>query len=197
MKKVRKVLSLLVVTGVTLAFASCKDGGNDDSMESTSSGMGQEGGSNEVSTGVMADSYGNTTAESVVNNYLRLTSALAASDQNQAAEAGRYLVADFKGFDKSSYSSAEQQELTDIVEDATEHAEHISKSDLGHQREHFDILSKDVIDMIAITGTERNLYQYFCSMYNGDKGGQWLSDTKEVKNPYFGSQMMSCGELQK
>jgi hypothetical protein len=68
---------------------------------------------------------------------------------------------------------------------------------MEHQREHFGILSKDVIDMIAITGTDKKLYQDFCPMYNNKKGAQWLSITEEIKNPYFGSKMMNCGEIQK
>ncbi|KKM63345.1 hypothetical protein LCGC14_1512330, partial [marine sediment metagenome] len=85
----------------------------------------------------------------------------------------------------------------DIIEDAKEHAEHISESPIGHQREHFDVLSKDMIDLIAITGTEEKLYQDFCPMYNDNKGAQWLSATKEIKNPYYGAKMMSCGSVQK
>ena len=90
-----------------------------------------------------------------------------------------------------------QKELKDIIEDATEHAEHIEKSPIDHQREHFDVLSKDMIDLIAITGTEEKLYQDFCPMYNNNKGAQWLSATKEIKNPYYGAKMMSCGSVQK
>ena len=86
-------------------------------------------------------------------------------------------------------------ELIEIIEDAIEHAEHIAKSELDHQREHFKTLSKDITDMITITGTENTLYQQFCPMY--DKGSSWLSTNKEVKNPYYGSKMPNCGKVQK
>ena len=32
-------------------------------------------------------------------------------------------------------------------------------------------------------------------MANDDKGGYWLSIEKEIKNPYFGSKMLKCGEV--
>ena len=83
----------------------------------------------------------------------------------------------------------------DIIDDAKEHAEHISRSEMDHQREHFKTLSKDIIDLVAITGTETTLYQQFCPMY--DKGSAWLSKEKEIKNPYYGSKMLSCGKVQK
>ena len=78
-----------------------------------------------------------------------------------------------KSFDISSFPSKEKSELKDIMEDAIEHAEHISESDIKHQREHFKVLSKDVTDMVAITGTKVKLYEQFCPMYDG--GTAWLS----------------------
>ena len=40
-----------------------------------------------------------------------------------------------------------------------------------------------------------NLYLSFCPMAFGNKGGYWLQDSKEIKNPYFGSKMLKCGEI--
>jgi hypothetical protein len=81
------------------------------------------------------------------------------------------------------------------MEDAIEHAEHISESDIKHQREHFKVLSKDVTDMVAITGTQVKLYEQFCPMYDG--GTAWLSTKEEIRNPYYGSQMLKCGKVQR
>ncbi len=184
-------VGILTLTLVTLTAMSCKDGKKEKGATAPmSSEMHQE----DVS--VNADS-GNSATEAVIDNYLKVKNALVADNQEEAAKAGGMLVTDFEEFDKTSYSSKEQEELTDIIEDAKEHAEHISESPMEHQREHFDILSKDIIDMIAITGTDKKLYQDFCPMYNNNKGAQWLSSTEEIKNPYFGSKMMDCGEIQK
>jgi hypothetical protein len=30
-------------------------------------------------------------------------------------------------------------------------------------------------------------------MYNNNKGAIWLSETKEIKNPYLGKDMDTCG----
>ncbi|WP_445731176.1 DUF3347 domain-containing protein [Mariniflexile sp.] len=134
-------------------------------------------------------------AEAVLNDYFMLKDALVGDDTKKAAEAGTKLVASFKVFDMTSYNKEEQKELADIIEDATEHAEHIAKSPIDHQREHFKTLSKDIMDMVAITGTKNTLYQQFCPMY--DKGSAWLSTSNEVKNPYYGSKMLKCGKVQK
>jgi Sec-independent protein translocase protein TatA len=134
-------------------------------------------------------------AEAILSDYFNLKDALVGDDAKKAAEAGSTLGASLKAFNKSSYTKEEQKELTDIIEDATEHAEHIVKSPIGHQREHFKTLSKDISDMVEITGTKNTLYEQFCPMY--DKGSAWLSTSDEVRNPYYGSKMLKCGKVQK
>jgi Cu(I)/Ag(I) efflux system membrane fusion protein len=31
-------------------------------------------------------------------------------------------------------------------------------------------------------------------MAEKDKGAYWFSETKEIRNPYFGDEMLGCGE---
>ena len=143
----------------------------------------------------MMDMKGDTKAEAILSDYFNLKNALVSDDSKGAAEAGANLATSLKAFDKSSYTSEEQKELADIIQDAIEHAEHILKSEIAHQREHFKVLSKDITDIVAITGTKNKLYQQFCPMY--DKGSAWLSTKEEVRNPYYGSRMLKCGKVQK
>ena len=136
-----------------------------------------------------------TVPQAVLNDYFNLKDALVADDNAKAKNLGGVLAKSLKAFDTSKYSGNEQSELNDIIEDATEHAEHISESDIAHQREHFKVLSKDITDMVAITGTEVRLYEQFCPMYDG--GTAWLSTKEEVRNPYYGSKMLKCGKVQR
>jgi len=145
--------------------------------------------------GMKMDKMNDANAEAILTDYFMLKDALVADDSKKAAQVGSTLAVSLKAFDASSYTAEEQNELTDIIEDATEHAEHIAKSDIGHQREHFKTLSKDISDMVAITGTKSTLYEQFCPMY--DKGSAWLSTSNEVRNPYYGSKMLKCGKVQK
>ncbi|MFI2743065.1 DUF3347 domain-containing protein [Zhouia sp. PK063] len=193
MKKIRMTVGILTMALVSLITMSCKDGKKEGATEPMSNEMHQEDAASEM----MADNSSKEGSSAILDNYLKIKNALVADNQEDAAKAGGMLFTDFKKFDKSSYTSQEQKELTDIIEDAKENAEHISDSPIEHQREHFDLLSKDVIDMVAITGTDQKLYQDFCPMYNDNKGAQWLSTTEEIKNPYMGSKMPGCGKVQK
>tara|TARA_R110001592_G_scaffold32587_3_gene113991 strand:+ start:56 stop:601 length:546 start_codon:yes stop_codon:yes gene_type:complete len=134
-------------------------------------------------------------AEVVLNDYFMMKDALVGDDTKKAAQVGTKLMASLKAFDMTKYSKEDQKELIDIIEDATEHAEHISESPMEHQREHFKTLSKDIKDMVAITGTSSKLYEQFCPMY--DKGSAWLSTSNDVRNPYLGKKMPSCGKVQR
>ncbi len=37
-------------------------------------------------------------------------------------------------------------------------------------------------------------YYQYCPMANSDQGAYWFSAEKEIRNPYFGDMMLSCGE---
>ncbi|WP_010229981.1 DUF3347 domain-containing protein [Gillisia marina] len=41
----------------------------------------------------------------------------------------------------------------------------------------------------------KELYVLHCPMANSNKGAFWLSASSEVKNPYYGSAMLTCGEV--
>ena len=86
----------------------------------------------------------------------------------------------------------------DLADDLKEHAEHIGANagKIAHQREHFVMLSKDVADLIKTFGNGgQTLYKDFCPMANNGKGAIWISELKEIKNPYQGSKMLTCGSV--
>jgi len=49
-------------------------------------------------------------------------------------------------------------------------------------------------DLIKTTKPETPVYYQHCPMANGGKGANWLSKENAVKNPYYGSQMLTCGK---
>tara|TARA_R110002049_G_scaffold309168_1_gene517830 strand:+ start:623 stop:1231 length:609 start_codon:yes stop_codon:yes gene_type:complete len=199
MKILKITLGIVAIAFITLTIVSCKDGkkeqnnadGNHSEMNHDNSDGHHDGEKKAMS--MSENGSGNTQA--VLNDYFSFKDALVADDNTKGKELGATLAKSFGNLDISKYSDTQKADLKDIIEDAVEHAEHISESDIAHQREHFKILSKDVTDMVAITGTENTLYEQFCPMYDG--GSSWLSMDKEVRNPYYGSQMLKCGKVQR
>jgi Cu(I)/Ag(I) efflux system membrane fusion protein len=41
---------------------------------------------------------------------------------------------------------------------------------------------------------EMTAYYQYCPMANDNKGAYWFSDSKEIRNPYWGKDMLECGE---
>lgn|SRR5690554_615308 len=191
MKKVKTTIVIMMMAVVGLTALSCKDNKKEESQAE----MHQEMTS---TTNMEMDTHTQGShSKQVVAGYMALKDALVATDESTSQKAGKELEKTLESFNVDNYSAAEQEELKDIIEVAAEHAEHISRSDISHQREHFQMLTKDITDMIEIIGTDNTLYQQYCPMYNDDKGGAWLSMEKEIRNPYFGDLMMNCGEVQK
>lgn len=135
----------------------------------------------------------------IVSNYLTLKNALTKDDTKGAANAGTALYAIFNSVNPNSIDAKLKAEYLDIADDAKEHAEHIGANggNIEHQREHFAMLSKDMNDLIKTFKSEQKLYQDFCPMYDGGKGAIWISETKEIKNPYLGAKMPTCGSVKK
>lgn len=92
-------------------------------------------------------------------------------------------------------ASSQKQDVNEILDVVTEHGEHIAESEIEHQREHFAMLEKDIVDLVKIVGSDRNLYEQFCPMYDDNKGGAWLSTYDQIQNPLFGSKIPKCGEV--
>lgn len=68
--------------------------------------------------------------------------------------------------------------------------------DLSEARTHFSSLSATIIQLVeTFPLSQQVVYQDFCPMAFTNKGGYWLSEFKEIKNPYFGASMLGCGEV--
>lgn len=70
-------------------------------------------------------------------------------------------------------------------------AENISKTqDVEKQRESFKSLSKNVYEILKVSNASETIFYQYCPMQDAN----WLSKEEAIKNPYYGSQMLSCGK---
>ncbi|MES2648138.1 MAG: DUF3347 domain-containing protein [Bacteroidota bacterium] len=134
----------------------------------------------------------------VVAHYLHLKNALASDDSKEAATAGRAVVNAIDKIDAASLTADQKKVYDEVKDDIKEHSEHISTNadKIAHQREHFDMLSLDMYDLVKSVKPGQTLYKDHCPMFNDNKGAIWLSEVKDIKNPYYGKKMLTCGEEQ-
>lgn len=139
-----------------------------------------------------------TSLKAIVDHYLHIKNALINSDGSDAASGGRKMADAMSKVDKSLLTADQKKVYSDIEDDLKENAEHIGKNakDIDHQREHFTMMSEDVYDLVKAFGGGQILYQDHCPMANDNKGAIWLSEVKEVKNPYFGGKMNECVKVE-
>jgi hypothetical protein len=211
MKLLKFGVSLSVVLLLSFSTISCSEKKSEDTSKEAEvkNKDGHESGeeataeSHDMSEEQMDHSamdMGNTKkSNAIVASYLQLKNALVDDKSKEAGVAAEGMLKAFKAFDASGLNENEQKEIGEILENAIEQAEHITKNvgNMEHQREHLEVLSNDMIDFLAIVGSEMTLYQTRCPMYNKGKGGIWLSETEEIRNPFYGSKMLTCGAVQK
>jgi hypothetical protein len=71
-----------------------------------------------------------------------------------------------------------------------------ASSDLKEQRKAFSALSNEIAKLVKGGKLSMGmLYLEYCPMANGNSGAYWLSNEKEIKNPYFGDMMLKCGSV--
>lgn len=123
--------------------------------------------------------------------YYEVKDALVATNAAQAKAKAADLLAAIGKVDAAKLSAADKKALTDAKTEAS----HISESaDVDHQREHFEALSKNMIQLTKSTKPSKT-YVQFCPMAANGKGAYWLSDKKAVRNPYYGAKMLTCGKV--
>jgi len=187
--------SIYLIAVVAIFMSACNGTSKQSQQEEGQTEMSKVEAGDQASPEMTKQS---TRAAMIIDGYLALKNALTQDNSELAASAGQLIVDAFAKFDNSEWSGDQLNEINDIVENANEQAVHIARNsdNMEHQREHFEVISTDITDLIAIVGTDRTLYQDFCPMYK-KKGGYWLSASKEIKNPYFGSKMLGCGKITK
>lgn len=140
---------------------------------------------------------GTVSIKEIVNSYLHVKNALANDNGNDAAIGGKAILDAVGKFDTSSLSSQQKKVYDDVTDDIKDNAEHISQNsgNIAHQRQHFEMLSQDMYDLAKAFAGGPPLYKDYCPMYNNGKGATWISETREIKNPYLGKKMSGCGEV--
>lgn len=132
------------------------------------------------------------------NNYFSLKDELVKTDGNSASAKAKELQTAINGVKMDKLSMDVHNVWMKTLNDLKEDAEFISGTkDISRQRDHFMRLSKNMYDLIKVAKLDETIYYQFCPMANKGKGANWLSKENGIKNPYYGSQMLTCGNVVK
>lgn len=118
----------------------------------------------------------------VYQHYMHLTTALTRADMAEAKVAANAIEAGAKEVSGGNSLASAASKIS-------------AASSVEAQREAYEIMSNDMMKMVKKAGlSEGKVYVQYCPMAFDNKGASWLSSTEEIRNPYMGEKMMSCGE---
>ena len=122
----------------------------------------------------------------LLTSYYNLKDALVSSNATTAAASAEEFVKALNDIDKETIKDEGRNAL---LSDANT----ISQTkDLKVQREKFATLSANMFALAkTVKLSTEPVYQQYCPM----KKASWLSSNKAIKNPYYGSAMLTCGSV--
>jgi copper chaperone CopZ len=134
--------------------------------------------------------------DAVYENYFSLKDALVKTDGIIASASAKELVASINAVKMSDLKMDIHMVWMKVLENLKKDAIAISEStDAKKQRGSFNALSKSIYELLKVSKSDETVYYQFCPMANDGKGANWLSKENNIKNPYFGSIMLSCGKV--
>ena len=126
-----------------------------------------------------------TQQDEVLKQYFSLKDALVASNASNAQKEATTLTTSLK----ASPAFAKSVLMSDSI---------AKTNDLAKQRSTFTNLSNELIAQFSTPSLLKgSIYMQFCPMANEGNGGYWLAAEQEVRNPYYGDEMLNCGEVKK
>lgn len=135
----------------------------------------------------------------IIDGYLKIKDALVASLASEARDLSQNLYQKVSSGYDGSLDEVAFKEWLGLRSSIINHLEKIGRiKDLPEIRTQFGKLSNELDRLINQFGLPgRQVFQNYCPMAEKDEGAIWISNSKEIRNPYFGTQMLKCGEIRK
>jgi hypothetical protein len=129
--------------------------------------------------------------------YLPVKDHLVAGKADAAQTSAQKVVDALSKVDVTKFTSEQKSFFDQHAGMVKQHAQAMAGTEnVEAQRSQLDMFSTSTYALVkAFKAHDETLYLQHCPMANQDKGGHWISQTSEVRNPYFGDQMLKCGEI--
>jgi uncharacterized protein YdcH (DUF465 family) len=176
--------SLILACAVSITFACSEKTSN---QQEELFDMHEEVAPESVETVSAASvSFSNEETTAIINGYLQLKDELVATNGEKASDAAKSLL--------SVLEKSENQTKESLKKEVEKIA---NSSDPEAQRVAFDLVSQQML-VIAKSNemTSGKLYKQYCPMAKNNTGAFWLSASEDIKNPYFGNKMLTCGSVE-
>ena len=133
--------------------------------------------------------------KTIFESYFALKDALVKSDGKLVSTLAKDVLANINSVKMEKLSSEEHTVWMKVMSSLKSNTEKIAATTIiEKQRVVFMDLSANFYALLKVSKQDYSIYYQNCPMYNDGKGANWLSKENTVKNPYYGSQMLTCGK---
>ena len=130
----------------------------------------------------------------LIPDYLQMKDAFVASQAPEVAKSAQVVLDQMKAIDRSGLGTTERQYLDTSLQFLEKIA---SNPVLEIQRDHFVHLNEHLVALTAnLDSLGKTHYVQRCPMANNNKGAIWISTEEEIRNPYYGDVMLTCGTVE-
>lgn len=135
--------------------------------------------------------------KNVFKAYLPLKNALVSTDSENVIKTAKDLLTGIERVDMSLVEGeAHLAWMADLGVLKNTIKTIVENNDVKNARTAFAPLSDQLYQTLVKFEVEGiNAYRQYCPMAFHNKGAFWLSGEKEIRNPYFGDTMLTCGEV--
>ena len=193
----KKTVIVVIVLAVIVLVARPFFCNNDDKLTDKAADAKQQPLSISENTDVFKQSF-----TQLLNAYNTLKDALVASDTAKASAAALALG---KAVDSLKLNEIKGDSTGDIKLNAQSFTSTITGSaqalaaekELKNKRKEFEMIADAMWNLTrTVRYSSQKLYWQFCPMAFDNKGAYWMSYERDIKNPYFGTEMLNCGSIE-
>lgn len=128
----------------------------------------------------------------VLEKYFELKDAFVNSDVSEVKKYSESMLKQTERLKTVNLSTVGQSNIKEMIKMLNAITE---IDEIAQQREHFVILSRDMVAFASnLDKVDKPVFVQYCPMANTNKGANWLSLSEDIKNPYYGEMMLTCGE---
>ncbi len=201
--KTKSMLISLLMAAMAFTFSQCGGNKNDDSHHGHGEAVAEQpvteaqAPAETVQPQFAVDSRFQEQLATVFTAYILLKEAFVTSDASKVGVEATATTKSLAGADMKLLSGAAHNDwMTYLNGMETALSTIASSSDIEVQREAFSTVTENLYKSIKAYGLGgATAYYDFCPMAFNNQGGFWLSDAEEIRNPYFGDQMLTCGSV--
>jgi len=179
--KAKQIFKTLLSTSLVVAFATLsactsgekQSGSHDEHAEATIDEPKSEAGNPQFKDEKVKVAY---------EHYIHIKNALVKADAKEAQKGAAQL--------QTALTAAGNKAGADLA------GKIASASKLDVQRNELDALTSEVEKTIKASKlASGKVFKQFCPMAKNGDGAYWLASESDIKNPYYGDEMLECGEV--